>query len=140
LTGIAGVLWFGSHSIVLIVGSLFAYSLLEGSVGAVWQPASMSVVPDLVPKEGLGTANSFIQGSFQICAVLGQAIAGLLFRAVGAPLLMLADAVTYFYAAISDAFIRILHCRLSRSTSRRSPPALKAKSWKDCGIFIPGLE
>lgn len=107
LTAIAGILWFGSHSIVLVVGSLFAYSLLEGSVGAVWQPASMSVVPDLVPKEGLGTANSFIQGSFQICAVLGQAIAGLLFRAVGAPLLMLADAVTYFYAAISDAFIRI---------------------------------
>ncbi|HEX4603810.1 MAG TPA: MFS transporter [Candidatus Angelobacter sp.] len=107
LTGIACVLWFGSHSIVLIVCSLFAYSLLEGSVGAVWQPASMSVVPDLVPKEGLGAANSFIQGSFQICAVLGQAIAGLLFRTVGAPLLMLADAVTYFYAAISDAFIRI---------------------------------
>ena len=107
LTAIAAVLWFGSHSLVLIVVSLFAYSLLEGSVGAVWQPASMSVVPDLVPKEGLGTANSFIQGSFQICAVVGQAVAGMLFRTVGAPLLMLADAVTYFYAAISDAFIRI---------------------------------
>jgi MFS transporter, DHA3 family, macrolide efflux protein len=107
LTGIAGVLWFGSHSIILVVASLFAYSLLEGSVGAVWQPASMSVLPDLVPKEGLGTANSFVQGSFQICTVVGQAIAGILFRSVGAPLLMLADAVTYFYAAISDTFIHI---------------------------------
>lgn len=107
LTVIAFALWFGSHSVVLIVGSLFAYSLLEGTVGAVWQPASMSVVPDLVPKGGLSTANSFVQGSFQICAVLGQAIAGILFRIVGAPLLMLADALTYFYAAISDAFISI---------------------------------
>jgi MFS family permease len=125
LTGIAGVLWFGSHSIVLIVSALFAYSLLEGSVGAVWQPASMSVVPDLVPKEGLGTANSFIQGSFQICAVLGQAIAGLLFRVVGAPLLMLADAVTYFYAAISDAFIRIPPLPAKPADEQKKPASFK---------------
>jgi MFS family permease len=118
-------LWFGSHSIVLIVSALFAYSLLEGSVGAVWQPASMSVVPDLVPKEGLGTANSFIQGSFQICAVLGQAIAGLLFRVVGAPLLMLADAVTYFYAAISDAFIRIPPLPAKPADEQKKPASFK---------------
>ena len=127
LTAIAGILWFGSHSIVIVVGSLFVYSLLEGSVGAVWQPASMSVVPDLVPKEGLGTANSFIQGSFQICAVLGQAIAGLLFRAVGAPLLMLADAVTYFYAAISDAFIRIPPLPAKPVDEQKKPSSFKTE-------------
>jgi MFS family permease len=127
LTAIAAVLWFGSHSLVLIVVSLFVYSLLEGSVGAVWQPASMSVVPDLVPKEGLGTANSFIQGSFQICAVLGQAIAGILFRIVGAPLLMLADALTYFYAAISDAFIRIPPLPAKPATEEKKPSSFKSE-------------
>jgi DHA3 family macrolide efflux protein-like MFS transporter len=127
LTAIALILWFGSHSLVLIVSSLFVYSLLEGTVGAVWQPASMSVVPDLVPKEGLGTANSFLQGSFQICAVLGQAIAGLLFRTVGAPLLMLADAVTYFYAAISDAFIRIPALPAKPVSDEKKPTSFKAE-------------
>jgi DHA3 family macrolide efflux protein-like MFS transporter len=121
LTVIAAALWFGSHSIGIVVGSLFAYSLLEGAVGAVWQPASLSVVPDLVPAEGLGQANSFVQGSFQICAVVGQAVAGLLFRIAGAPLLMLIDAVTYFYAAISDAFIQIPPLPAKPETAAQKP-------------------
>ncbi len=125
LTGLAAALWLGSHSLTIVVGSLFVYSLLEGSVGAVWQPASISVVPDLVPKEGVGTANSFIQGSFQLCTVLGQVIAGILFRLVGAPLLMLVDAATYFYAAVSDAFIRI-----PAATAKASDETPKAKSFK----------
>jgi MFS family permease len=107
LTAIAAVLWLGSHSVGIIVAALFAYSLLEGTVGAVWQPATLSVVPDIVPKERLNTANAFLQGSFQICTVLGQAVAGILFRAIGAPLLLLFDAATYFYASVSDAFIRV---------------------------------
>jgi MFS family permease len=107
LTGLAAALFLGSHSVAIVIASLFLYSLLEGSVGAVWQPASISLVPDLVPKEGVSAANSLIQGSFQLCTALGQAIAGVLFRLAGAPLLMLVDAATYFYAAVSDAFIHI---------------------------------
>jgi MFS transporter, DHA3 family, macrolide efflux protein len=125
LTAIAAVLWTGLHSTGIIVVSLFAYSLLEGSVGAVWEPASLSVVPDLVPKERLEVANSFLQGSFQICTVLGQALAGLLFRIVGAPLLLLFDAITYFYAAISDALIRMPFRARNQTAQERKPTSFK---------------
>ena len=126
LTAIAAVLW-GFHSLGAIVAALFAYSLLEGTVGAVWQPASMSVVPDLVPEKELGRANSFIQGSFQVCAVVGQAVAGLLFRAIGAPLLMLADAVTYFYAAISDSLIQISPVQRQAASVERKPTSFRTE-------------
>ena len=77
LTAIAGILWFGSHSIVLVVGSLFAYSLLEGSVGAVWQPASMSVVPDLVPQRRTGHREFFYPGLFPDLRCIGSGHCGL---------------------------------------------------------------
>ena len=125
LVGIAAVLWLGSHSVSTLVISLFAYSLLEGVVGAVWLPAGMSVVPDLVPKEGLGTANSFLQASFQVCTMVGQAVAGMLFRTIGAPLLLLFDAGTYFYAAFSDALIRVPPLPQKAATDETKPAGFK---------------
>jgi MFS transporter, DHA3 family, macrolide efflux protein len=107
LVGLGIVLMARSPSVKVVVISLFLYCILEGSVGAVWQPAGFSLVPELVPKESLSRANSFLQGSFQLGTVGAQALAGILFRVLGMPLLMLFDGFTYLYAAFSDALIRV---------------------------------
>ncbi|HLJ27386.1 MAG TPA: MFS transporter [Candidatus Angelobacter sp.] len=107
LISIASVLWLSPHLVGVIVVSFFVYSVVEGTVGAVWLPASMSVVPDLVPAKNLTSANSFLQGSFQICTVVAQACAGILFRILGTPLLTLIDGFTYIYAAASDFLVHI---------------------------------
>ena len=101
LISLALVLWFAPHSSHILVTSLFLYSLVEGAIGAVWQPTGLSVVPDLVPKENLSGANSIMQGSFQVCTVLAQAFAGILFRVLGTPVLMLIDGLSYVYAAVA---------------------------------------
>ena len=49
LIGIALALWRSPHSVHIIVVSFFIYSVVDGTVGAIWLPASMSVLPDLVP-------------------------------------------------------------------------------------------
>lgn len=107
LIGIALALWRSPHSVHIIVVSFFIYSIVDGTVGAIWLPASMSVLPDLVPQARLQSANSIIQGSFQVCTVVAQALAGILFRVLGIPLLTLIDGLSYLYAALSDSLIHI---------------------------------
>jgi MFS family permease len=103
--GLVLVVWPPSTTVVVV--SLFAYAVLGGAVGAIWQPSGVSLVPDLVPKENLPTANSFIQGSFQLGTVGAQAFAGVLFRILGAPALMVIDGISFLYAALSDALLRV---------------------------------
>lgn len=107
LVVLAAVLWLHAYSHSLLVPLLLIYSVMEGIVGAVWQPVGMAILPDLVSDASLSGANSLMEGSFQICTIAAQAAAGILFRILGIPFLMLIDAVTYFYAAASDSLLRL---------------------------------
>jgi MFS family permease len=104
---VALTLFLRPDSVGATVAALFVASVVGGTVLAVWQPAAASLLPDLVPKEKLATANSLIQASFQICGLIALGVAGVLFRAVGAPVLALFDALTYAYAALSEALARV---------------------------------
>jgi MFS transporter, DHA3 family, macrolide efflux protein len=106
ILGVALALFLRPDSPGLIVAALCVASFVGGIVGAATQPAGASLLPDLVPKERLVSANSLVQGSFQVCGIIAQALAGLLFRFVGAPVLALFDGLTYLYAAVSEAFIK----------------------------------
>lgn len=91
----------------LVVGALFAVALLGGVVTAVFQPAGLSLIPDLVDKERVASANALVQASFQGVVLLAQGAAGVLFRLVGAPLLALFDGLSFLYSALSTAFVRV---------------------------------
>lgn len=120
---VALVLFLRPDSSGLIVATLCVASAVGGIVGAATQPAGASLVPDLVPKERLVSANSLVQASFQVCGIVAQALAGLLFRIVGAPLLALFDGLSYLYAAASEAFIKA-----PRPAPR--PPIAAGQFWK----------
>lgn len=107
LLGTGLFLMWWPPSTTMVVASLFACAILGGAISAIWQPSGASIVPDLVPKESLSTTNSFIQGSFQLGTVGAQAFAGVLFRILGAPLLMVIDGISFLYAALSDALLRV---------------------------------
>jgi MFS family permease len=77
-----------------------------GCVRAFFQPAVTAAVPDLVPAARLAAANSLLQLSSQGSTVLGQALGGVLFRLLGAPLLFVADGASYLLSAASESFIR----------------------------------
>lgn len=91
----------------LILVALFVVAVWSGVLGAAFNPAIIAAIPDLVPPARLQAANSLNQFSGQGATMLGQAIGGVAFRLLGAPLLFLADGVSYVLSGISEAFIRL---------------------------------
>ena len=89
------LVWVGVVSITLSV------------VNSFFMPAIAAATPDLVPKEKIAAANSMLQASLQITGLLGQGIGGMLFRLLGAPLVLVIDGITYLLAAFSGYFIKI---------------------------------
>jgi len=63
---------------LLSFGTLIALVLIAGTFTATFDVATQAFVPNLVPKDNLGLANSRIQGSFSFAQVLGPTIGGLL--------------------------------------------------------------
>lgn len=90
----------------VVLPLLFAMAVLSGVVRAFFLPAIHSGIPDLVPRERLAAANSLNQMSMQLSLFAGQALGGVLFRLLGAPLLFLFDGLSFFFAAGFAGFIR----------------------------------
>ncbi len=91
----------------LILIWIFVVSVWVAIFNAFFRPAQSAAIPDLVPSEKLATANSLNQSSYQISNLIGQGLGGVLFRILGAPLLFLADGISYLFSAFSECFIKI---------------------------------
>lgn len=105
----------------ILVAALFVVAVLSGSIGALFSPALYAAVPDLVPEQRLQAANSLIQLSSRASTALGQAIGGIAYAALGAPLLFLVDGLSYLFSGVSEALIRIpVRERTSAATGLRS--------------------
>ncbi len=97
---------FPGHTSVLLF-ALFFVSILTGILDTVSQPSIGASIPDLVPSERIEAANGFNMSGIQIAAFSAQGFAGLLFRLIGAPFLVLLNALTYLTAGIGELFIKI---------------------------------
>lgn len=75
------VLGFVVAGNVGFVPLLVLLGLAESSVGSFFTPARGALLPHVVPEHGLAAANSLSQATLMIGAVVGSAIAGLLFSA-----------------------------------------------------------
>ncbi len=93
----------------LLIGVVFAVALATGLLDTISQPAIGASIPDIVPKGRLEAANSLNMAGMQIAVFIAQASAGVLFVAIGMPLLVLANAVTYLWAGGTELVMRIPH-------------------------------
>ncbi len=91
----------------IILPMLVGVSALLGAVRAFFQPALLAAIPDLVPASRLEAANAVHQFAGQGSLLLGQGLGGVLYTLLGAPLLFLGDAVTFFLSAVCTACIRL---------------------------------
>ncbi|MYE11190.1 MAG: MFS transporter [Gammaproteobacteria bacterium] len=89
------------------IGALAAFGVLTGAANAVLRPAVMAAVPNLVPLVRLNTANAMNSFATMASNGIGNAIGGVLFRVIGAPMLFLSTGCTYLLAALSVAFLRM---------------------------------
>ena len=85
---------------------LFAVATLVGVSRAFFEPAINALAPDLVPRERLEAANAFGQSSRHVTSLCAQALGGVLFMLIGAPLLFLMNGMSFFFAAGSEMLIR----------------------------------
>lgn len=102
--GFGLVMFFGAPTSVLLP-LLFGVTALSGIIRAFFMPAIQSLIPDLVPAERLSAANSLNQFSVQTSVFAGQAVGGVLYRVLGAPLLFIVDGVSFLFSGVSEMFI-----------------------------------
>ncbi len=104
---LAAAMWTPLLSSDVQLAILFSIALLTGIVGSVFTPAISAAIPDLVPAERLTAANSLHQTSAQVASLVGQAVGGVLYRVIGAPMLFLLDGVSYLVSGVTEMFIRL---------------------------------
>jgi MFS family permease len=107
--------WQGFTSLPLLYG----VTALGGVLVAVDLPARQSLLPNLVPAEAFPKAVSLNAATFQLAAVVGPAVGGLLLR-FGPAWIYAADAATFLVLLGSVALLR------HRQLEKRPAPSVKA--------------
>ena len=89
------------------VGMLFGYVIIAGVASSFFGPALRAALPEVVGKDNLLRANSLLQGASSFAATVGAAIGGFLYLLLGAPMLFLANGVSFLLSAASEAFVTV---------------------------------
>jgi MFS family permease len=85
---------------------IYVYTLVGGTVGGFFGPASMSIVPRILPEKNLQAGNSLTQGSAQLIGFLGPALAGILIATIadeklGVGIIIAIDALTFVVSLVT---------------------------------------
>ncbi|ACQ82342.1 major facilitator superfamily MFS_1 [Beutenbergia cavernae DSM 12333] len=104
LLGLIPLLWALDR---LSIATIAVVVALFGVLSLANDSASQSFLPRLVPRSALLVANARLEQSSAVAQTSGPVVAGGLVSLVGAPLAVLADAVSYLVSAVVVARIRI---------------------------------
>ncbi len=106
---------------------LYIYLIVfcAGTLSALFSPAKMAVIPNIVDKERLVGANSLIASTGMIATLIGTLIAGFLIKFIGPYPSFLVDSATFLISAvmISQVFIE--------AKSRKKEVVIKRGLFKD---------
>jgi MFS family permease len=115
---------------VLSMWDLYAIAFAAGVLTVFFEIAYQSILPELVERERLAEGNSRLEVSRSASQVLGPGVGGALIGAFGAPLAIIADALSYLGSA---AFLIGLH------PSRPRPLRTAADSKGLVGEILEGM-
>jgi MFS family permease len=85
---------------------LYVVAFVTSAIGAFDQPARASLLPRLVARERLAAAIALNQGGYQLAAIAGPAVGGLLIATVGLSTAYLIDALTFGASILAVCLIR----------------------------------
>ncbi|MGI5488156.1 MFS transporter [Microtetraspora malaysiensis] len=83
----------------LSMAQLYLVAMLVGTGTLFFDVASFSLVPGIVGRDRLTSANSLLVGTNSGMDVAGRSLAGVLVQAAGAPVAILLDALSYLWSA-----------------------------------------
>jgi MFS family permease len=91
---------------VLRIEQLYLIVFLEGCLGSLFRAAYPAYVPSLIGVDRLVEGNSKLATSSSLAEIGGPGLAGGLVQAIGAPLAILVDAISFLVSTISLILIR----------------------------------
>lgn len=83
---------------------------------ALFNPASMSIIPELVEERGLVKANALLSMVDNLIALIGLAVGGIMYQIFGIKLIFLIAGMAYVLSGVSEMFI---HPNRSITNSRK---------------------
>jgi MFS family permease len=92
---------------MLEVWMVFIIGISAGIVSAFFNPASISIIPEIIPAEKMTNAGSVTSMLSSATDILGSPVGGILYSSFGAPLLFLVNGISYVFSAISEMFIKV---------------------------------
>lgn len=118
--GLAAASWFGAP-----VPLFYALLLLLGCATALHSPAAAAYIPTILPREALVRANAIISSMFEMSAILGPAVAGLM-------LWRLAPAAVYALVGATGIASAILYRTLPAGRAAELAPAAASarRDWR----------
>lgn len=135
---------------MLQIGHIYAFSLVLGTVDAFFYPAFNAVVPDVIPKDDLNSANSLNSLARQLAGVVGPAIGASVMMLGGAPLAFGLDAVSFLVSVVCLLPIQSLAANEVQNGERIETKAVirdlreglkvvKGSTWLWLTILLAGL-
>jgi MFS family permease len=105
-------LLIGAYSIILLNGKdnqiiITAVMFILSICYTLYGPAVTASIPQIVGKEKLTSANGVIQQVGSIVNFAGPIIAGILYSIVGIKVIVIINAVSFFFSAILELFLEI---------------------------------
>ncbi|MBN1239574.1 MAG: MFS transporter [Gammaproteobacteria bacterium] len=128
---VAAALYFAPDATLVTTAWLIAVAVSMSAATAFFVPAISAAIPDLVPPAKLMKANSLRQLTAQTALLTGQAVGGALYVLLGAPILALANGISFLLSAASVAFVRM-------PAGRRSDAAAGRRAFR--GDLVEGLK
>ncbi|MFP4152085.1 MAG: MFS transporter [Alkalispirochaeta sp.] len=86
---------------------ILGMALAAGAGHAFFVPAAQALIPEIVPVGELSRATAFRAGSSQLFNMVGNAVGGVLYVALGAPMVLLLNGVTFLVSAVQESWIDV---------------------------------
>lgn len=120
---------------------IYIIVFLAFSFSRFYVPAKMSIIPDIVDKEQLITANSLVTTTGMIASVLGLGLGGLMIEKLGARNGFIVDAVTFFLSGAMIFTIVPKKIKISKNVilekGKRIVAEIKTSFWQE---FVAGFK
>ena len=144
LIGIVALLAFAHR---LELWHIYIVSLLFGIVGAFFGPAYRAIVPEIVPRELLPSANGLTTLSLQLAEIAGPALGALIVGTSGSPTAFTLDCLSFVISALCLApLVRLAltgHAPIERKSVlhdfREGVEVVRKSSWLSITIVIASL-
>lgn len=101
---VVAVLFITSHATPVVLAALVS---LSGAAAALFEPASRSLIPQLVGEEQLQSTNALVKLAMRGGSIIGAALAGVLIAVMGTGPTLVVDAASFLVSAVLLFFVRV---------------------------------